>query len=935
MPNQSRHALLAAGGFTLLFGWLFAYPPLHHGYLAESDLYEFFLPTFLSPMTRWSSFEFGGMPAFADPGDTFFYPVHLFARALGSWFLVFVAAYVLAASGMYAYVYALTRSKTAALFSGLAYALSEAMMERLSHLGVVQTMGWFAWIALAVDRLRGPHPWRWMALGAFFVGCCFLAGNPQMFLYAGIVFGLYAIAGAIAERPARRCYVAALGMAGLGLMLTAVKTLPVIEASRFTARQVVNFGAFVSHSNTPAQMLSIFFPTILHEGREAPTYVGMATLAFAVTAARLTFRNWRVGFWLMIVCMAFLIGAGSATPLARLAYDIPLFDKFRVVARHLIFAAFGLVTLAGLAIGAVRSGEITRRAFGAGVAIVLLAMAVAAVVLLRWPGAFEYDDAVTLPWRLPIWNDGVWAQIIIAAITIAASVAFVVAPRSVPAAAFLIVMLAADLVHALPYHLTWSGLETPFVPADAALNPSVHAIALARDLELRHQRLLSAGGTQIDSVVPAVFARVWRIPSAGGYGPMLLSRYSALTQMGTNGSVEPAVLAPHNAALNVAAVKYVLVHPDDFASPRTIERNGLLWTSDPVELFVGPPECGQRFPRTSSFGLPATIDVVRIAIVTHLRCAEDVVQGSPVVTVTVSGNDGVAYQGELRAGHEVADEQLANPAVRGRAKHEPAEIFDAGTTPFTYYTALDLKSAVHGARIELTVHGTAGWLVIDRVTAVDAAGHGHPQSIADLLLSDPLRWRPAGEFATSRTSDRGRDETASHEEAYRVFENRRARARAWLAHDVVPLPVDAIDRSIHFSQLPDGQPFDDERMALVESGALPSRRYPDDAASVAVQSVTDGDISVAVSSGGGFLVLSETFYPGWHARIDDRETPIYRTDGALQGVVVPAGRHIVHFQFTSTTLRAGAAVTLFGVVGVVVVLWRTRPRLHAVAPAVP
>jgi len=45
----------------------------------------------------------------------------------------------------------------------------------------------------------------------------------------------------------------------------------------------------------------------------------------------------------------------------------------------------------------------------------------------------------------------------------------------------------------------------------------------------------------------------------------------------------------------------------------------------------------------------------------------------------------------------------------------------------------------------------------------------------------------------------------------------------------------------------------------------------------------------------GFLVLTDSFYPAWHASVDGKETKIYLTDFNLRGVVVPAGKHLVEF----------------------------------------
>ena len=75
-PLSRRHSAVVFLGFTCLFCWLFADPLLNGTYLSESDLYDFYLPIFLSPRMVWSSFEFAGIPLFADPENMTWYPVH-------------------------------------------------------------------------------------------------------------------------------------------------------------------------------------------------------------------------------------------------------------------------------------------------------------------------------------------------------------------------------------------------------------------------------------------------------------------------------------------------------------------------------------------------------------------------------------------------------------------------------------------------------------------------------------------------------------------------------------------------------------------------------------------------------------------------------------------------------------------------------------------
>lgn len=50
--------------------------------------------------------------------------------------------------------------------------------------------------------------------------------------------------------------------------------------------------------------------------------------------------------------------------------------------------------------------------------------------------------------------------------------------------------------------------------------------------------------------------------------------------------------------------------------------------------------------------------------------------------------------------------------------------------------------------------------------------------------------------------------------------------------------------------------------------------------------------------GEGFLVLTDSFYPTWHARVDGKETRIYLTDFNFRGIIVPKGSHTIEFYNT-------------------------------------
>jgi len=60
----------------------------------------------------------------------------------------------------------------------------------------------------------------------------------------------------------------------------------------------------------------------------------------------------------------------------------------------------------------------------------------------------------------------------------------------------------------------------------------------------------------------------------------------------------------------------------------------------------------------------------------------------------------------------------------------------------------------------------------------------------------------------------------------------------------------------------------------------------------------------------GFLVLSDQFYRGWSAEVNERPTPILRTNYLFRAVEVPAGHSRVIWRYHPRTFQIGAAVSL-------------------------
>src|SRR5437899_77186 len=86
------------------------------------------------------------------------------------------------------------------------------------------------------------------------------------------------------------------------------------------------------------------------------------------------------------------------------------------------------------------------------------------------------------------------------------------------------------------------------------------------------------------------------------------------------------------------------------------------------------------------------------------------------------------------------------------------------------------------------------------------------------------------------------------------------------------------------------------------------------------------------SDGPAWLVLSDTWFPGWQARVDGVPQPVGRADYAFRAVALGAGRHDVEMTYAPRSVRDGLMTTLVasGVVGALLV-----PRRRARAAALP
>lgn len=77
-----------------------------------------------------------------------------------------------------------------------------------------------------------------------------------------------------------------------------------------------------------------------------------------------------------------------------------------------------------------------------------------------------------------------------------------------------------------------------------------------------------------------------------------------------------------------------------------------------------------------------------------------------------------------------------------------------------------------------------------------------------------------------------------------------------------------------------------------------------------------------------YLLLSDTYYPGWYVEVDGRESELLRADYTVRAVFVPRGNHMVRFYYDPLSFKIAALLSsatfalMFGALGVA--QWKRR-----------
>jgi hypothetical protein len=156
---------------------------------------------------------------------------------------------------------------------------------------------------------------------------------------------------------------------------------------------------------------------------------------------------------------------------------------------------------------------------------------------------------------------------------------------------------------------------------------------------------------------------------------------------------------------------------------------------------------------------------------------------------------------------------------------------------------------------------------------------------------------------------------------------------------VVPEARVVADPSALFAELSNPN-FDPRREVLLETasplpGSLSAGRLASQTAAdnqqptnVSLHYRPNGVTITTTTASAGYLVLADTFYPGWQATVDGQPTQVLCANYAFRAVALSSGQHQVDFDYNPLSFKAGYLVSLvtLGILVVAAVAGRIRWR---------
>lgn len=349
----------------------------------------------------WLPGLFGGMPGIASCNLVFLYPTDLVASflrldlaTLQPWNAAIHVAW--SGIGMFLFLRRLERSRSAAFFGALFFAVSGSQVSQLygGYMIFVEGIAWTPWAFWAAHKGHKEGSWAAWGLCGLAFAMQILSLSIQLWVYTAVAVLAFVAGLARQDSQARpdaagpwRPVLLGAGVAlGVAFLISAPQLWPALQYLGQTARHSMSEAWVTAGSIRITEALTWWVPGLYGwtgalDQSFTTEYLGLLPWALAGAALASSWRREPILRWMLgmaLICLFF--AQRHWTPYYHLFRHIPGLSGFRIWSRTLFLVAFAVSTAASFGWDALRTSALKAPALRGAGALLVAVMLVAALI---------------------------------------------------------------------------------------------------------------------------------------------------------------------------------------------------------------------------------------------------------------------------------------------------------------------------------------------------------------------------------------------------------------------------------------------------------------------------------------------------------------------------------------------------------------------------
>lgn len=830
----------------------------------------------------WDPYTACGFPLLGSLEPACFYPFNflfLYLPPLLAYIFLIYIHYSLAGIFTFLYLRELKISWTAALFSGITFMFSSFLITHLGHTTYHNASIWLPLIVFCLEKIRQNFSFNFFILGSFAFAFQILSGGIQVCFYTAIVVILYSLffwkynQEQFWIKKRFMWLTITISILLLGILLSAIQILPTLELLERTTRSKISYNYFSNYPLEPEMLLLFFFPylfgalfpgfyPIAYWGRSSTTeacgYTGILPLCFATIAfLSLRKKDLNVKFWTFMGILAIILAMGRIFSfLNYITYGLPIYNLFRAPGRWLLVYNFAIAVLSGIGLNFLISYsqehlskiKHTIKLFSKTLALLILAVCgfIITCQVLLIKSPFWQRYSKNFSFK----NPAIYIPLIIILLSIGV-LNFLKKKKDRRFIAYIILILIFFDLYFFGHFFNQREYFVENLIKPEKFRPTVkYILESEKDSKIPNYRIVSEGFIQTKEGLDLIYPNtnvMYPICSVNTFNALILKEYRDLLKM----------------------------HEVEFFIPRfkPLFINNKILSLLNVKYIIKTLFCSREIRLTS---------VQRISKFIHLKPHSDY-----QVDIFVR-KEGLPTD-DLIVG--VCGSYFGNPQIKFIIRPKDLEL-ESKEFSFRFNSRDILGGETY---LKIFTSSTVP-IIIDRIQLVEVG-----ETRENLLFEkiDPEEIVRNGSPLYHKKYEDG---------LVTVIENKNVLPRAYMVSKVRPVVDFQQANSILWDEV---DSFDPHKEALVETEELPFVLGEDKGVVCKIIDYQPNQIIIqSDSSENSFLVLADTYYPGWMAYIDGIETKVYRTNGILRGVFIPKGEHTIKFIYRPKSFKYGVTISI-------------------------